>query len=1826
MSLCLNMIVKNESHIIEDTFNKLLSKIKFDYYIICDTGSTDNTVELIETYFEKINVPGEIHKHQWKNFGHNRTLALQAAYKKSDYLLVFDADDYIEGDFKLPELDLKVHGYMLKFGNDINSYERMCLVNNQIKWKYIGVLHEYISSDECKVTGNVSGNYFVVSGRTSSRNKDPLKYQKDAEILEKGYYESLETGDGLHNRYSYYCANSYLDAGNKESAIEWYKKTLECQGWFDERYNSCLKLYELTGETSYLVESFHHNPRRVEGIFQLVKYYCIQQKYSIAMNYYNFIKNYYEGTWDDLSTKLFSNVQDYTFYLPYYMIIVSEKCKEYSTGVKMYSIIYQHRTITNQWWFNNLFYNLQFFEKEQNYSNLNHHDYITFVESKGIEVTRKNDILKKKDNDNLAMQNSNLAMQNKNMQKTENTNKKFYDIMIYTGFSSVPWNWSYSLTNAMGGSERAIIYLTQLFPKEWKILVTGDIKNETVGNVEYLHRFQLNNSYEFDTIIISRYVSYFTMYSYFQPKKIILMAHDTHFMNNVTGCTKSANELIPVQRIDSVIYLTEWQKNHYQTVSHKELKDVPYKIINNGIQLDLFPKSFNKIPNRFVYTSGSFRGLKRLLELWGDIIEKYPDATLFICSYEEFPKNHEDRMMNIVINNTNSIKHLGKLDQGELYLLMDTAEYWLYPCSFNETSCITAMEMLMSEIICLYYPIAGLTDTMGKYGIQIAYGNEVEKLCSLTLEDKQRLISKGKEYALSCSWESRAKEWIKLIGVKKKMLFCGLSKFPKIVLEDYIDSLQSEYHIVYKDSIEETDHLHFDELVFVHYLPEVEFDYNNLKEKWKQISYLNTEPMNLNPRFSLIKQISEIYPEMKIYDYSSSNIKILTNAGIHNVYHLPYLLNKNENEKLKNLFKTTPKVYDFGIITAATDKTNDIQLLTPPRRNELVRNLMNNGFSVNIINGFGEKRDTELAKCKTILNIHGQFSKIPSTIFENLRCNRLLDAGFRILSETCEYMDTTFCEKYPYLEFKTYNEIMNMKKYDCKVIDAFTFYNELDMLEYRLQTLYGIVDYFIISEATLTHVGKPKEMYFEKFKERPIYEKVKESIVHIIVDDFPYNESNINCHRNEQWKNEKFQRNCLTRGLKQINLNGNDIILVSDVDEIPDPCTLKKIKTGEIELKTVANFEQDFYYYNLESKMDHQWYFAKLFRWQWFLTTNFTLDDIRMKGFHAIPKGGWHLSYFGDSRFISNKIKNFAHQEYNSNEYTEIDAIEHRIKNKIDIYNRNIEIISLKYHENTYLPKNYSFFLKKIVCIKTHTAMGLGNCLFLLAAGVFFAEKYGYRFVMDSSDPYLKYGTANAFNRNQMSEKNYFETIFKEITKCEIGTVKVIHNDYHFNFPEPGNQNVIITGYNQNKSIIEQCEIKKYLHIDPDRIEFLKQKYKFNLNETNVCIGLRLDTDGGFRHSTLSFESYKYIMNQIIYENENVHFFILSDIDPSEFLINNEYTCTIVDESDIDQLYLGTLCSHFILSPSTFHYWIAVLSESKNVYYFEDTDIHTRQLALQNWICVKQQEDLFDYYHQKDQSGFDMYRKQVSVPILKELCLKNEKVVGFNTIGWVKNGFKGLSDFSLFGKNEGFYLKNPNPKRYIFIHSCNTGNLSMLEYLLESVKFILYTKIFIINIGIPINLNFGENIEVTNYSNSINLFEIPTINKVREFAKENPGSYILYLHTKGVSYNFENDYVNDWINMMLYFLTKHETSQLLHRYDTVGCNYLKTKEVKPHWSGNFWWARAGYLKDLPPLDHIKIDKWSSELWLFENNPDFHELHKSSIKNHYLERYPKEKYK
>ena len=182
-SICLNMIVKNESHIIEKTLTNLCSYIEFDAYYISDTGSTDNTISIIREFFHKRNIPGEIEQVVWRDFGFNRTLSLQMAFRKTDYLLIFDADDAIHGNFVMPD-KLTHDAYQLKLGDSF-VYLRTLIVNNRKRWKFIGVLHEYITCiDKEESSAIIEGAYYVESGRGGNRSSNPNKYINDATVLE----------------------------------------------------------------------------------------------------------------------------------------------------------------------------------------------------------------------------------------------------------------------------------------------------------------------------------------------------------------------------------------------------------------------------------------------------------------------------------------------------------------------------------------------------------------------------------------------------------------------------------------------------------------------------------------------------------------------------------------------------------------------------------------------------------------------------------------------------------------------------------------------------------------------------------------------------------------------------------------------------------------------------------------------------------------------------------------------------------------------------------------------------------------------------------------------------------------------------------------------------------------------------------------------------------------------------------------------------------------------------------------------------------------------------------------------------------------------------------------------------------------------------------------------------------------------------------------------------------------------------------------------------------------------------------------------------------
>uniref|UniRef100_A0A6C0K9N4 Glycosyltransferase 2-like domain-containing protein n=1 Tax=viral metagenome TaxID=1070528 RepID=A0A6C0K9N4_9ZZZZ len=373
-SVCLVMIVKNEAHIIKDTLRHLLKYVPIDTWSICDTGSTDSTKEHILQFFSEREIPGQIHETEWKDFGHNRTIAfdMAAATSQADYMFVWDADDSIEGNFVFPT-NLEADWYKFKFGHKGGfRYSRCQLFSSRKGWKYVGVLHEYPACKEaCGSPTEVTGDYYFVSGRSGARNKNPLKYQDDARILEAGYKKAIEEKDPIHCRYAFYCAQSYASANIFEKAVEFYRVVLTLESWAQEKYMSCLSLYnhlttlgkEQEG-LAYLVESFKYDRTRVECIYRLVKYYCIKGLPEVAMTYYGLIQTYFESEYIGETggrERLFANMDEYDFYLPYYMIIVADRLKRHEIAAKMYEIIFTKRfTGTTKWWIDNLFTNAQF--------------------------------------------------------------------------------------------------------------------------------------------------------------------------------------------------------------------------------------------------------------------------------------------------------------------------------------------------------------------------------------------------------------------------------------------------------------------------------------------------------------------------------------------------------------------------------------------------------------------------------------------------------------------------------------------------------------------------------------------------------------------------------------------------------------------------------------------------------------------------------------------------------------------------------------------------------------------------------------------------------------------------------------------------------------------------------------------------------------------------------------------------------------------------------------------------------------------------------------------------------------------------------------------------------------------------------------------------------------------------------------------------------------------------------------------------------------------------------------------------------------------------
>ena len=1074
-TICLNMIVKNESHIIQNTLEKLCNKITFDYWVICDTGSTDNTPQIIIDFFKNKSIKGEIFYDEWVNFAHNRSLALKRAYKKTQLLLIFDADDEIVGNIKMPT-NVLFDEYHLQFGSKSLMYTRAVLINNYKIFEFFSVIHEFISCrDQPSTSTIINGDYYIVSGKTGSRSLDKDKYLKDALILENAYKEALEKNDALFHRYSYYCANSYRDCGRFEDAIKWYKIALKHENqWDQEKYTACLYIYQCYASLNqedtgffYLVKSLKYDNERVDCLYPLLVHYCCENMFNVAYNYYLIVKDFFENKYltSNMPNKLFVNIDKYNFFVPYYMILIADKVKDFKCVVKMFEIIFtKKQNMFDQWYIKNLLYNLQFFfehvpdNNKHNFIKLAN-NYIEFLYLNKVNI-QNCDFLQKNVYINAGLNiDKYFPKQNKTFSENECILSK--NILIYTGFSDINWNYSFMLNNALGGSEKAVVYISRCFPKDYHIFISGGVEYETIDNITYIplnNLSQLIENTPFHTLIVSRYISFYEMFNNCSFYQSYIWAHDIHLITY--GCPLNDTQILTKwnHSIKGCICLTEWHKNIF--IEKYPILTNKINIINNGIDINSFnqinkPK---KIKNKFIYTSRPDRGLDTLLNLWTQILEKIPDATLSISTYGNFPS--ELILLKNIIDQTDSITYLGKLQVDKLYEEMSSAEYWLYPTHWPETSCITALEMLMSEVICLYYPIAGLPYTIDKYGIQVTSNTEINTIISLTDEQKTQIRQNGKLYATSCSWKNRSTSWINLLfnkdnehtkitnrktfkeGNKIRVLFIIPVWYSMKNIVDYIDSLNSIYDVIITKDLNYAVTLTPNKVLFVFKICDDNV-YQYFTNKNIEVSLLNTEPLNLEHRLNNIIYYLTNYSGIKLYDYSKSNITILHNNGYTNTEHLKYQIYEEETNLLKKLNKDTPKVYDFGIILC--EYPTEIK-----RRQDVVNFLIENNYSIKIIQGWKNIRDEQIASCRILLNIHGSITPEASSItevsniFEHIRCDRLLAAGYKILSESSLFLDENFINQNKNnLKIVEYNEFLNKELYDnLDWLNLKSFYTE----------------------------------------------------------------------------------------------------------------------------------------------------------------------------------------------------------------------------------------------------------------------------------------------------------------------------------------------------------------------------------------------------------------------------------------------------------------------------------------------------------------------------------------------------------------------------------------------------------------------------------------------------------------------------------------------------------------------------------------------------------------------------------------------------------------
>lgn len=284
-TICFCAIFRDESR----NVRRCLDAVKpvVDYISICDTGSTDDTMELVERWGQENDIPTQVHREPFRNFGYNRGLSVDLAkrtFPSADYLLLLDADMVLNVESGWDKAVLTEDQYLIRQVNPFIEYWNIRLVRAVLPWVCTGVTHEYWKCPYA--TSQAMLKSLWIDDREDGGHKAE-KFERDKRLLTEAI-EDVETPEHLRTRYCFYLAQTYRDLKEYESSIHWYERRVEAGGWAEEVYVAQCEKAKLTIQLNFShndivaehLKAYSLRPSRAEALWQLASYCRECQRYA----------------------------------------------------------------------------------------------------------------------------------------------------------------------------------------------------------------------------------------------------------------------------------------------------------------------------------------------------------------------------------------------------------------------------------------------------------------------------------------------------------------------------------------------------------------------------------------------------------------------------------------------------------------------------------------------------------------------------------------------------------------------------------------------------------------------------------------------------------------------------------------------------------------------------------------------------------------------------------------------------------------------------------------------------------------------------------------------------------------------------------------------------------------------------------------------------------------------------------------------------------------------------------------------------------------------------------------------------------------------------------------------------------------------------------------------------------------------------------------------------------------------------------------------------------------------------------------------------------